>query len=161
MKHLAATVCVLLSSLALVAFARDQLYSLQFPKGIGAFDVIDGVPYLLRPGEKPSPGNAIDIVDGKKLVHVHSSKALSYSLEGDDPTVALGKDGDEWQVGPLGERKKFFVRAAQGRFKDRYLDWSDDEVEIKVKDKTLHGRRLVLVKELKKEREFSSYPVAP
>jgi hypothetical protein len=161
MKYLAATVCVLLSSLALVAFVRDQLYSLQFPKGTGAFDVIDGVPYLLRPGEKPSPGNAIDIVDGKKLVHVRSGKGLTYALDGDEPTVALGKDGDEWQVGPLGEREKFFVRAAKGKFKGWYLDWSDDEIELRVKDKTLHGRRLMLIKEPKKEREFSSYPVAP
>jgi hypothetical protein len=160
MKRLTIAVCLLLFSLSAL-FGRDQLYSLQFPKGSGAFDVIDGVPYLLRPGESPAPGNAVDIIKGKKLVHFRSGKGLTYALDGDDPTVAADKEGEEWQVGPLGDRKKFFVRAAQGKFKDWCLDWSDDEVELKVQDKTLHGRRLILIKEPKKDREFSCYPVAP
>lgn len=156
-------VCSLLLAASVFAAQREQLYSLGFPSGEGNFDVIDGVPYVLRKGESASPGSAIDILDRARLVHFGTRKALAYPLDGDKPYVTMGGEGtsNQWKVGRLSEGSKFAVRATEGKFKDWYLDWSDEETELKVRDKMMHGRRLILVEKPAAPRIFNSYPVAP
>jgi hypothetical protein len=144
----------------------EDLYSLGFPYREGTFNVIDGKPYLLRRGEHGSPGNAVDIIDGGKLVHYDSKKPLVYPLAGENPVVSLGKEegtSDRWDLTafPRGEsRTGHPVRAAEGKFKGWYLHWSDEETEIMSGGRTFHVRLLKLVKEPKTLRTFSKYVVA-
>ena len=145
----------------------EQLYSLGFPSSEGTFNVIEGKPYLLRKGERGSPGNAVDIKTDGKLVHYLSKKPLAYPLDGDNPVITLGKEdgmSDVWDLSaflPSGEsRTGAPVKAAAGKFKGWYLDWSDHEIQLVVDGNTFHARRLKLVKEPKSVRQFSKYPVS-
>ena len=70
----------------------EQIYGLGFPSNEGTFNVIEGKPYLLRQGERGSPGNAVDIKTNGKLMHYMSQKPLAYPLDGENPVIRLGKE---------------------------------------------------------------------
>ena len=158
--------------LLLVASERkEQIYSIGFPPNEGTFNVIDGKPYLLRKGERGSAGNAIDIKPDGKLIHVMSEKPLAYPLDGDSPVITLGKVesvSDKWDHSAVVERRGGPLKAAEGKFKGWYLDWSETEAEIVAggitfhtrKPITFHTRQLILVKEPKSPRMFTKYPVS-
>lgn len=161
-------IAVLLPCLvAPAALAQDQLYSIGFPRAAGVFNVLDGKPYLLRSEESGPPGNAVDLQNGKHLIHFGSQQALCYDLDGTTPTVSLGKAGitsAEWEI-KRGEEKggptAVSVQAAEGKFKGWFLDWSADEMEIESGGKTYHVRHLVLTRKPKPAKVLFMYPVAP
>ena len=144
----------------------EQIYGLGFPSNEGTFNVIEGKPYLLRQGERGSPGNAVDIKTNGKLMHYMSQKPLAYPLDGENPVIRLGKEdgvSDVWDLSAFpsgGSRTGAPVKAAAGKFKGWYLDWTDDEIELVTGGNTFHARRLILVKEPKSIRKFLKYPVA-
>lgn len=147
------------------AVNAEQIYSLGFPSSEGEFDVIDEKPYLLRKGERGSPGNAVDIKSDGRLIHYGSRKSLAYPLDGDNPIVTLGKSdaaSDIWDLSAVREgRRRGAVQAKEGKFKGWFLDWSEQETEVVSEGRTLHARQLILVKEPKTPKTFSKYPVAP
>jgi hypothetical protein len=153
-----------ITSTAIAQLPRSpQRYSVQFPEGSGSFDVIDGVPYLLRKGERINPGQAIDVIKKSRLVHYGTRRALAYPLDGDSPFVSLADEGHsaEWRLGFISDRSTFPVIAATGKFKGWYLDWSDEEIELAVNGKTVHARRLVLIEKPVSVKKLRCYPVAP
>jgi len=140
--------------------ASADLYSVGFPTG--TFNVIDGKPYLLRSGERGPPGNALD-VEGRSLVHYQSGKPLAYPLRGlGTPVVTLGKsDGTStaWDLSAIEGERTGPIRAAEGKYKGWYLDWSESQEQIDYKGETLHVRKLILVKNPKAPRQLSTYEV--
>src|SRR5262249_35088557 len=117
---------------------------------------------LLRSEDQGPPGYALDI-KGSSLVHYRSGKALAYPLEGSKtPVITLGKsDGTStsWDLsGIKGNRGP--IRAAEGKYKGWYLDWSESEREVNYNGKTLHARKLILVEKPEALRQFSRYEVS-
>jgi hypothetical protein len=164
----ASGIAVLLACLiATIAMARDQLYSIGFPQAEGNFNVLDGKPYLLRRGESGPAGSAIDLQNGKNLVHFGSRQPLCYDLAGTTPTVSLGKTDStsaDWQLKhgkEKGGQRAVFIQAADGKYQGWFLDWSAEEIEIESGGKTYHARPLVLKREPRPAKVFSMYPVAP
>ena len=142
----------------------EQVYCLGFPPEEGTFNVIDGKPYLLRKGERGSPGNAVDVKRDGTLIHFLSKKPLVYPLDGENPVVSLGKSdavSGVWDVAEIPEGRRWGVlRSTEGKFKGWYLDWSENEAEMVVAGKTFHVRELVLVKQRKVAHTFTKYPVS-
>ena len=140
--------------------ARGELYSLDFPTG--RFNVIDGEPCLLRSGEQGPPGSALDI-KRSSLVHFGSGEALAYPLKGSEtPVITLGASVGtctSWDLSGI-KAKRGPIRAAEGKYKGWYLDWSESEREVNYNGKTLHARKLILVEKPEAPRQFSRYEVS-
>ena len=150
--------------LAESGFARAEIFSIGFPDDAGYFEVVEKVPYLLREGNFGQRGNAIDIVKETQLIHLKSKEPLCYPLDGDAPSVSLGKTKETssaWDISKRTDRRGSPIKATEGKFKDWFLDWTDEEIEIKSGDKTYHGRKLILTKEPKTKKLFRTFPVAP
>jgi len=144
------------SALLIILPASAQDYSLGFPKG--EFNVINGKPCVLRPGEHGPAGSALDIV-GISLVHYGSKKPLAYPLRGmGTPVITLGKsDGvtTSWDLSGIRWKHRGAIRAYYGKFKGWYLDWSESETEVRFNGKILHARKLILVRNPKAPRQFT------
>lgn len=138
-------------------------YSLEFPADEGRFGVIDGVPYLLRKGESGPAANALDVIKGGKLRHLASDKLLCYPQSGDDTRITLADakaKGIMWDIARKEQKSGIPIRAQEGKFSGWYLDWSEKEEELKFQGATIHGRRLILVKEKNTPRKFRTYSVS-
>jgi hypothetical protein len=146
------------------AVAGREMFSLGFVNSHGQFNVIEGKPYLLHEGEHGPAGNAIDFREDR-LVHLASGNSLTYPLGGEDPRVSLGKSGEisgRWDFGfDVRDRARGTIRAADGKFKGWYLDWSDEETEVTADGKRYHVRVFKLVKDPKEPRQFRAYVVSP
>ncbi len=124
------------------------------PQGM-VFRVVEGQPVLVRDRDQWRSGDPLDIRNGTQLVHFSSDKTLTYSLSGDSPLVTLGNAKDvssKWDFPPGGtggESVTFPIRAAEGKFKGWYLDWSDDTEMRTHQGQLLHVRRFVLIHEPK------------
>jgi hypothetical protein len=151
---------IALPLLLILPASAGESFSVGFP--MGEFNVINGEPCLLRPGEHGPAGYALDI-KGTSLVHYGSEKPLAYPLRGTrKPVITLGKsDGvcTSWDLSGMGRKRQGPIRAAEGMFKGWYLDWSESETEVVFRGKTLHTRKLILVENPKAPREFRRYEV--
>jgi hypothetical protein len=161
-----AAILILLAAAA-PAWAGES-YSIS-PEGVGQFNVIDGQPVILSPGESGPGGNALDVV--KKpvttITHYGSGKRLCYSLDGKDKKVALGSGegaGSDWlatKTGGRGDAETVTVQVAEGKCKGWYLDCAEEEEKLQSGDTTYTVRRLILAEKPQRIKTFSRYVVAP
>jgi hypothetical protein len=163
-SHRGFSFAIAVALLVILPASADQLSSVAFPTGMGEFNVINGKPCLLRPGEK-GPDFLLPVdIKGTSLVHFRSKESLAYPLGGTKtPVITLGKAegvGTSWDLSGIGPKRPGPIRAAEGKFKGWYLDWSDSETEVVFKGKTLHVRELILVENPKAPRQFSTYEVS-
>src|SRR5262245_57171677 len=128
LSHWRCSFAIVIALLVMVPARAEDLFSVEFP--MGEFNVINGEPCLLRPGDRGPPGNALDI-KGTSLVHFSSQEPLAYPLGGTKmPVVTLGTAdgaGTAWDLSELVRGRRGPIRAAEGKFKGWYLDWSELE----------------------------------
>jgi hypothetical protein len=101
-----------------------------------------------------------------RLMKVASRQALCYSLDGKEPSVRLGKDteaGPRWiftKVRAEGGTAYVTVQAAEGKFKDWYLDYTEEPGKSGPGDTAPVGRRLVLMERPKEIKQFKTFAYA-
>ena len=161
----AAILIVLL--VAAPAWARET-YSIR-PEGRGGFNVIDGQPVILSPGQSGPAGNALDVANKSvtTITHYGSKKLFCYGLDGKDKKVTLGGGdgaGSDWlvtKIGGRGDADTVTIQAAEGKLKGWYLDCAAEEEKLQSGDKTYTVRRLILSEKPQRIKSFSRYVVSP
>jgi hypothetical protein len=107
----------------------------------------------------------VDLASNQRLVHYQSKMPLAYPVDGPEPVVVVlgaGKGvSDQWELKQLTEQRPGGpITATTGKFQGWYLDVSDEECELTVNQKTVHGRPLILVKKPTTTKKFTKFPVA-